>query len=317
MLDQKELISIGIPVFNEEEALPELFDRLSTIVSEMTKNEYIFEIIFVNDGSTDESPTLLDQAAEANPAIKVIHLSRNFGHQAGISCICEHAQGEALVILDADLQDPPELIPQFLEKYRSGYDVVFAIRARRQGPVLLRFCYLLYYRLLKLLSSDHIPLDSGDCGLISRKALNAINNSGDYHRFHRGLRAWVGFQQIGLPMNRPERLSGKSKYSFIKLLSLALDGIFSFSRIPLKLAFFLGLLIVVLCLLFAAYAVYERLTSGQSPTGFTALLLTIVFMSGAQLIFVGVLGEYIGRIFEQVKGRPRYLVDRIVNRNSK
>jgi dolichol-phosphate mannosyltransferase len=216
--------------------------------------------------------------------------------------------------MDGDLQDPPEVIPLFLEEHRRGFDVVYARRSSRKEGWILRGCYYLFYRMIAVLSNVRLPLDSGDFALLSRRVVDRVIAIPERHRYLRGLRAWVGFRQTGVPVERAQRVAGRSQYTFGKLLRLAFDGIFAFSMAPLRAAAVLGALAVGAAVLFAAYAVYVKVSLGRSPVGFTALILVITFFSGIQLLFLGIIGEYLGRVYEETKGRPRYIVGRTVGR---
>ena len=216
--------------------------------------------------------------------------------------------------MDGDLQDPPEAIPQFIAQHQKGFDVVYAQRIDRKEGWPLRFCYFLFYRCLTLFSNITMPLDAGDFALVSRRVIEELRRIPEHQRYLRGLRSWVGFRQIGIPVERSERLSGNSKYSFAKLLGLALDGIFAFSIVPLRVAAALGLLTIAVSLTFAIYSIYVRLFLNRSPQGFAALIVAITFLSGVQLLFLGVIGEYLGRIYEEAKGRPHYIIGKIVGR---
>jgi len=247
--------------------------------------------------------------------IIAISLSRNFGHQAAISAALDHASGDAVVIMDGDLQDIPEVIPQFLEKFGEGFDVVYAQRVRRKEPLLLRLCYFVFYRMMARLSDIRLPLDSGDFGLMSRRVVDQIRRMPEHHRYLRGMRSWVGFRQVGIPVERAERHSGKSKYSIVRLMKLAADGIFAFSIVPIRAAALLGAFVMLLSLLYVCFALYAKLFLHESPQGFTALLVAVTFLSGIVLFFLGIIGEYVGRIYEETKARPQYVIGRIVGRS--
>jgi dolichol-phosphate mannosyltransferase len=270
------------------------------------------QIVLVDDGSTDRTRAMIEEAAAADSRITAVLLSRNFGHQAALSAALDHAHGDVVVLLDGDLQDPPEEIPRFLEKHLEGYDVVYAQRERRKEPLWLRFCYWAYYRLLARMAKPELPLDAGDFSLMSRRVVDLLRATPERHRYLRGLRAWAGFEQLGLPVERASRHAGQPKYSFGRLVELGLDGIFSFSVMPIRAAAVLGAGAVLLTVFFALYAVYAKLFLDQSPQGFTALLVVGTFLSGVLLFFLGVIGEYVGRIYEEVKARPLYVVDRVV-----
>jgi dolichol-phosphate mannosyltransferase len=307
-------LSVAIPIHNEESVLPELLLRLQHVLDSLAGGPH--EIVFVDDGSTDRTFEILEEAARRDPRIVVISLSRNFGHQSAITAALDHAAGEAVVVMDGDLQDSPEAIPQFVDQYQNGYDVVYAQRVRRKEPWPLRLCYFVFYRVMAKLSETRLPLDSGDFGLMSRRVITQMRQMPEHHRYLRGIRSWVGFRQVGISVERAERHSGRSKYSLLLLLKLAADGIFAFSIVPIRAAGLVGAFVVLLSMLYATYAVYAKLFLHKSPQGFTALLLAVTFLSGIVLFFLGVIGEYVGRIYEETKGRPQYIVGRIVRRDA-
>jgi len=303
-------LSVGIPVYNEEEVLPELLDRLLPVLDGIPGGPH--QVVLVDDGSTDGSRKLLLQAAHRDPRIKVVVLSRNFGHQAALGAALDHATGDAVVLMDADLQDEPEIIPEFVRHYLCGADVVYACRASRQESWPLRTAYRLFYRVIALFSEVTLPLDTGDFGLISGRVVAALQNLPEQQRYLRGLRAWVGFTQVAVNVERPARFAGTPKYTTWRLIKLALDGICSFSVIPLRAAALAGLIAIAAAIAFSAYAVYVRLVVGAVPAGFTAGLLVTTFLSGVQLLFLGVLGEYLGRVYGEAKRRPAYVVASVV-----
>ncbi len=307
-------ISVAIPVFNEERVLPQLYERLTAVLDALSGGPH--EIVFVDDGSRDGSLEVLEALARVDSRVKVITLSRNFGHQAAISAALDHATGDVVVVMDADLQDTPETIPQFLEKHAEGFDVVYAVRQDRKEGWLLRTCYAAFYRLIKSLADIDLPVGAGDFALLSRRVVDQLRNSAERNRYLRGLRTWVGFPQTGIVVERAARAAGESKYTPRKLVKLALDGIFSFSTAPLRAATVLGAATIAASLSFAAFTLYQRVFLGQAPAGFTALVLGITFLSGVQLLFLGVIGEYVGRVYEEVKRRPHYLVDRVITAES-
>jgi len=303
-------VSVAIPIYNEEAVLPELYRRVRDVLADVPGDGH--EIVFVDDGSTDGTLEILAELAKLDPRVRVVALSRNFGHQAALTAALDEVSGDVVVLMDGDLQDAPETIPQFLEKYAAGYDVVYAIRQQRKEGLLLRGCYAAFYRLISRLSEIELPHDAGDFSLLSRRVVEHLRRSPERHRYLRGMRTWVGFRQVGVPVVRDARFAGDSKYSARKLLKLAFDGIFSFSVVPLRIATLIGAVVTIGSLIFAAYAVAVHLFSARSPQGFTALIVSIVFLSGVQLLFLGLCGEYIGRIYEQVKQRPHYVIDRIL-----
>jgi glycosyltransferase involved in cell wall biosynthesis len=302
-------LSLAIPLHNEESVLPELLRRALAMLNSLHGGPH--ELLFVDDGSTDRSVALVEEAAQREPRIVLVTLSRNFGHQAALSCALDHATGDAVVVMDGDLQDSPEAIPQLVARFQEGYDVVYAQRTGRKEPWPLRLSYFLFYRLMAKLSDIRLPLDTGDFGLMSRRVVDEIRRMPEHHRYLRGMRSWVGYRQTGIPVERLERHSGISKYGLPRLLKLAADGLFSFSIVPIRAAALLGGAASALSLLFGLYAVAQKLIFNHSPQGFTALLLLITFLSGVLLFFLGVIGEYVGRIYEETKRRPNYIVSQI------
>lgn len=305
-------LSVAVPIHNEETVLPELLTRLGGVLNGIQGGPH--EIVIVDDGSTDRSYAILEQAARQEPRVLALSLSRNFGHQSAISAALDNVSGDATVVMDGDLQDVPEAIPQFVEKYLEGYDVVYAQRVRRKEPWPLRLCYFVFYRLMASLSDIHLPLDSGDFGLMSRRVVEEVRRMPEHHRYLRGMRSWVGFRQTGIAVERAERHSGNTKYSISRLVKLATDGIFAFSIVPIRAAALLGALAMLVSLIYAVYALYIKIFSQRSPQGFTGLLVTVIFLSGMILFFLGMIGEYVGRIYEETKGRPQYIISRRAGR---
>jgi glycosyltransferase involved in cell wall biosynthesis len=308
-------LSVAIPVHNEESVLPELLRRLGAVAGQIPGGPH--EFVFVDDGSTDRTTQLLEAAAENDPRVVAIVLSRNFGHQAALSAALDHVTGDATVVMDADLQDAPETIPVFVEKFFEGYDVVYAQRTKRKEPLLLRLCYRVFYRLISALADVPLPLDAGDFGLMSKRVVDLIRRMPEHHRYLRGLRGWVGFRQIGIQVERDARYAGQSKYTSLRLFKLAFDGIMSFSIIPIRAAAILGLIAIGLSGSYTLYSAYVRLILHRSPQGFAALITIVTFLSGVQLLFLGVIGEYVGRVFEELKARPIYVVANIIHVRSK
>lgn len=299
-------LSVAIPVHNEASVLPELLRRLRSVLDNLQGGPH--QIVFADDGSTDATFNILVEAARSDARIVGLSLSRNFGHQAAITAALDHATGDAVVVMDGDLQDMPEVIPQFVEKYKEGFDVVYAKRVRRKEPWLLRLCYFVFYRMMARLSDIQLPLDSGDFGLMSRRVVAQLRGMPEHHRYLRGMRTWVGYRQTGIEVERAERHSGQSKYNLMRLLKLAFDGIFAFSIVPIRVAALVGAFVTFCSSLFIVYSVYVRVVLHKSPQGFTALIVAIIFLSGVILFFLGVIGEYVGRIYEEIKGRPHYIV---------
>ena len=302
-------VSIAIPLYQEAAGLPALLRRLKDVVDGLPGEGH--EVVFVDDGSTDGTLDLLHAAASDDPRITVVALSRNFGHQAALTAALEFVRGDAVVLMDGDLQDAPEVIPALLERMEDGYDVVYARRDRRREPWWLRLAYWTYYRVLSLVSNVELPLDAGDFAVFSRRVLQAIRDAPERHRYLRGLRAWAGFRQVGVPVERDARHAGRSKYSLRKLLRLAGDGVFSFSIVPLRLAAVVGAATIAVTSLYALYALWAKFFLDRSPQGFTALILVITFVSGVNLLFLGIIGEYVGRVYEEVKRRPLYVIESI------
>lgn len=305
-----ESLSVAIPVYNEAAVLPALVERLQTVMAGLP--EINVQIVIVDDGSNDRTRALLEQVIADDARFEAVILSRNFGHQAALTAALDHVTGEATIIMDADLQDDPAYIPDLISRYEEGFDVVYGIRRNRKESAPLRFAYWLFYRAMNKLSRVTIPADAGDFGLMSNRVVDAVRASPERQRYLRGLRAWVGFSQCGLEVERPPREAGTSKYSPLRLLQLATDGIFAFSLVPLRLATFLGALAVFVAVIWAMIVIFAKLLLDRSPQGFSSVIITIVFLSGTNLFFLGVIGEYVGRTYEESKGRPHYLVDRII-----
>lgn len=300
-------LSIIVPIYNEEEGIPALYERLHSVC---TGFGVTYELLFVNDGSRDRSLTLLKELQAADPQVRVLSFSRNFGHQVAITAGMDHAQGEAVVVIDADLQDPPELIGQMLEKWREGYDVVYAVREKREGDTLFkRATAALFYRLLRKITNVDIPLDTGDFRLMSRRSIEAMKLFSERNRFVRGLVSWIGFKQTGITFVRAERYAGETKYPLKKMLRFAIDGIVSFSFVPLQLATFFGFVASALSFLGILWVVYMRLFTQETITGWASMMVIVMFLGGVQLLTLGIIGEYIGRMYDEIKRRPLYLIE--------
>ena len=298
-------VSVVVPVYNEETVLPELRRRLGAALAGLGAG---FEVILVDDGSSDASAGMLDRMHEEDPHFKCVHLSRNFGHQAAVTAGLEFASGDVTCVMDADLQDPPELLASLLSEWEKGSDVVYAIRRERKEHWARVALYDLFYRILARLSTIPMPLDAGDFCLISRRALDELNRLPEKDRYVRGLRAWVGFRQTGVAYERDARHAGKSKYSLIGLTRLALNGIISFSDKPLVYVTLAGLGVSVLASLYGSYLVLTKLLFGGIITGYSSLMGAVLFLSGIQLLALGVVGLYLSKIFNEVKARPTYIV---------
>lgn len=299
-------LSIVIPIYNEEMNIEELYNRLKKTERSFTNS---FEIIFTNDGSTDNSLYILKTLASANKNVKIIDLSRNFGHQIAIKAGLSFATGDATIIMDGDLQDPPELVERLTKKWQEGYHVVYAIRRTRKERFLLRFLYASFYRLLKMMSKISIPLDAGDFCLIDKKIVDILIAMPESNPFIRGLRSWTGYDQAGIEYDRQKRFKGRAKYTFLKLLRLALDGILSFSNIPLRISAIFGFIISGASILLIISLFIKRLP----VPGTTLIAVLVLFIGGVQLITIGILGEYMGRIYEESKKRPSFLIKEKIN----
>ncbi|MGA7401076.1 MAG: glycosyltransferase family 2 protein [Candidatus Sulfotelmatobacter sp.] len=302
-------VSLAIPVYNEEEVVPELLRRTTAMLDSLPGGPH--EIVLADDGSSDRTLELLEKATEEDDRLVVVALSRNFGHQTALTAALDHVTGDVAVLMDGDLQDPPEAIPSLLDAYGQGYDVVYVRRVNRKESWWLRLCYHLFYRILAALSATQLPLDAGDFGLMSRRVIQELRRMPEHHRYLRGLRTWVGFRQIGIPIERSARHAGRPKYNPIKLLMLAFDGIFAFSIVPLRAAAILGVIAIGVSAVFSLYSVYARFWL-HSPQGFTAIVLVVTFLSGVNLFFLGIIGEYVGRVYEETKARPHYVIGKIV-----
>src|SRR5262245_8418753 len=301
------LYSIVIPVYNEVEVLPSLYTRLTRVMEGLGES---YEIIFVNDGSEDGSLQLLRDLRAGDERVKILGLSRNFGHQLAITAGLDHSAGQAVVVLDADLQDPPEVIPQLVDQWRKGYDIVFAVREKRRGEGLFkRATAALFYRLLRRLTSTEIPVDAGDFRLMSRKAVDTLKSIRERDRFIRGLSGWIGFQQISVPYVRDVRYAGTTKFPLKKMVRFAFNGLLSFSSVPLQLASYLGFAVSSASFAYIAYAVWLKLFTDHTILGWTSVMVAVLFLGGVQLLCLGIVGEYIGRIYDEVKQRPLYVID--------
>lgn len=308
----RDLISVVLPCFNEQELIPALYERLSRAARTWDVD---VEFLAIDDGSTDQTSGMLHAICIADPRWKLLRFSRNFGHQAAVSAGLQYCQGDAVVVMDSDLQDPPEELHRFLKQWREGYQVVYAIRTRRKESWWKRCAYFLFYRVLRLLSTIEIPLDSGDFSLMDRSVVNVLNQMPERARFVRGLRSWAGFRQTGIIYERDRRHSGSAKYTLRRLIRLALNGILSFSSAPLRVASYLGFLFCGLSILLIALLIVWRLLDveimGSRPgnsAGWTSLFSLILLLSGLQMLVIGAIGEYLARVFDQVQNRPLWII---------
>jgi len=308
------LISVVIPVRNEEETIPTLLARLSDVFS---GSGIAAEFVFVNDGSTDNTMEVLARQRMSDPRIACVDLSRGFGKEIAITAGLQHASGDAVVLIDADLQDPPELIPRFVQLWREGYDVVYGTRTHRKGEsALKRATAFLFYRVVEKVSQIRIPRDTGDFRLMSRRAVEALLQLPEQHRFMKGLFAWIGFPQISVPYVRDERAGGLTKFNYWRLWNFAIEGITSFSTAPLKIATYLGFFIAVSAFAYALVIVWQKLMYDNPVAGYPSLMTALLFMGGVQLMTIGVLGEYVGRIFDETKRRPLFLTRQFLPSNA-
>lgn len=316
MSEPNPVLSVVVPLFNEAGNVFPLLERITSIVDALGVT---YEIVLVNDGSRDATVAEIRQVMARQGNVVLIDLSRNFGHQLAATAGIEISRGDAVVLMDGDLQDPPELIAEFFTKWREGYDVVYAVRRTRKGESAFKILTAqVFYRVIKRLTNVAIPVDTGDFRLMSRRVVNALNESPERHRFLRGMVSWVGFNQIGVEYDRDERNAGITKYPFSKMFRFAIDGITSFSDVPLRFVSYFGFISSLVAFLYAIIVVAFKLFSLNPPAytkGWASTIVAIMFLGGVQLIGLGILGEYVGRIYEQVKGRPLYLV-REISRSS-
>lgn len=303
---RSELLSVVIPAYNEAEVLPEFHRRLAHTLRGLALDS---EILYVNDGSKDATADVLRTLQKDDPRVAVVDLSRNFGKEIAMTAGLDHASGDAVVIIDADLQDPPELIPELVRHWREGYDDVYARRMARDGESLIkRATAHLFYRLLRALSNVDIPPDTGDFRLLSRRAVDSLTQLKEQHRFMKGLFNWVGFERKEVLYTRDARGAGKSKWNYWRLWNFALEGITSHTTAPLRLASYVGVVVALFAFVYALYLVYDVLAHGNPVAGYPSLIVTMLFLGGVQLITLGVIGEYLGRMFDESKKRPLYFV---------
>jgi dolichol-phosphate mannosyltransferase len=305
--DGRPVLSVVVPCFNEEEIICDTNRRLQAVLDQAPVE---FEIIYVDDGSTDSTPELLRQLQESDERVRIVRFSRNFGHQMAITAGIEHGSGDAVVVIDADLQDPPEVILEFVQKWTDGYDVVYGVRAEREGETAFKvWTAKAFYRCIARLSETRIPLDTGDFRLMDRRVVNALLGMPERDRFVRGMVSWLGFSQVGVSYRREARTAGTTKFSFFKMLRFAMDGIFSFSVLPLRIATWTGFAASGVAILGIVAAVVARLFGVHGLVkGWTSLLIAVLFIGGVQLICIGIIGEYVGRIYGESKQRPLYVM---------
>lgn len=310
-------VSVVIPMYYEEEVAEECYKRVSKTLKEL--KEYEYEIIFVNDGSQDKTLKILEEIARKDSNVKVISFSRNFGHQVAVTAGIKEVTGDAIVIMDADLQDPPELIPDMLKYWEQGNEIIYGTRKTRKGESAFKLLTAkMFYKTLNALSDVEIPKDTGDFRLVDRKVIDVINNMPEHNKFLRGLFSWVGFKQMSYEYERQGRVAGKTKYPLKKMLKLASDGIISFSTKPLKLLGTLGVLSIVISVIILIYALISyAFKLNNLSAGWTSIMVAITFFAGVQLLSIWIMSEYIGRIYEETKKRPQYIVDKKINIENK
>ena len=305
--DGRQTISVIVPAYNEEDALPRFYERLGKVLDTLPQR---FEVLFVDDGSTDGTAAAVDRLRAADDRIALVRLSRNFGKEIAITAGLDHAVGDAAIFIDADLQDPPEVIPQLIEKWQDGYDVVYAQRLSRRGDSWMKRATAgAFYRLMHRVGERvQIPRDTGDFRLMNRLSLDALKRLREQHRFMKGLFAWVGFRQAAVHYHREPRVASASKWTYWRLWNLSIEGITSFTTAPLRAATYFGLLVAMSAFLYAIVIVYKTLAFGETVAGYPSLMTVVLFLGGVQLVALGIIGEYLGRIFNETKARPLYLI---------
>lgn len=305
--DYEPVISLIVPVFNEQDVIDIFLDKTSSVMEAAGLD---YEYLFINDGSTDATFSQLIELSASNPRIRIINLSRNFGKEAAMTAGIDHVRGNVLIPIDVDLQDPPELIPQFIEKWRQGYDIVYGVRSSRDDDSMLkRASARWFYNLFNRMSSVPIPDNAGDFRLIDERATEVLRQLPERNRFMKGLFSWVGFYSIGVPYSRPARAAGQTKWNFRKLWNFALDGLFSFSTVPLRIWSYVGMAISLLAFLYASFIVIRTVVLGIDLPGYASLLTVILFLGGIQLLSLGIIGEYLGRLLVEAKQRPIYIIE--------
>ncbi|RLJ37139.1 glycosyltransferase family 2 protein [Acidovorax sp. 106] len=303
----KKLISIVVPAYNEELVLPIFHSRIDSIIKPIEK--YDWEIVFVNDGSRDSTQNIIDNIQSCDQRISSVNLSRNFGKEIAMTAGLEHARGDAIIVIDADLQDPPELIVDFISAWENGFDIAYARRTHRDGETWLKkYTAAQFYKLMGKISNIHIPADTGDYRIMSRRTVDAILQLREHHRFMKGIFSWVGYPSKAIDYRREARAAGETKFNYWKLWNFAIEGITSFTILPLKIATYLGVLVSLLAFCAGIWTVLKTIAWGEPVAGYPTLIVTMLFLGGIQLLFIGILGEYIGRIFNETKNRPLYFV---------
>ena len=299
------MISIVIPLYNEQETIPELHRRLTDAMKNVNDS---YEIIWINDNSKDDSLRVMKSFAEKDTHVKVIDFARNFGHQIAITAGIDSANGEAVILMDGDLQDPPELLPDMIAKWKTGFEVVYTMKKSRKENIVKRFAFHSFYTVMKRFSSIAIPMEAGNFSLLDRKVISVLKAMPERNRYIAGMRAWAGFRQTGISFDREARFAGKPQMTIMRLINFALDGIFSFSNAPLRFATYIGFFIALFSFAGALYVLYEKLFTDKAILGWSSTIISILFTGGMILFTLGIIGEYIGRIYDEVKQRPLYIV---------
>jgi glycosyltransferase involved in cell wall biosynthesis len=297
--------SIVIPIYNEQDILPELHRRLTAVVDLLGSGT---EVILIDDGSTDDSYAEMQKIHQQDSRYKLLRLARNFGHQIALTAGIDSTEGDAVILMDGDLQDPPELLPRMIEKWKEGYHVVYTVKRSRKENIFKRFAFSFFYRLMHTFSTVAIPMEAGNFSLMDKKVIHVLQHMPERNRYLSGMRAWAGFRQTGVEFDRDARFAGRPKMTLKRLIRLALDGLISFSNAPLRLAIYIGLASAGISFLGAAYVIYEKLFTNEAILGWASTIVAITFIGGMILLTLGFIGEYIGRIYDEVKQRPIYIV---------